>query len=283
MADQPKYSLDSYFDAVTELDRFIHLAWEGLGYSMHATRVKTTLRKFAPHYKRLPDDEFNHQLEDAQNVEEFAKDQAKQGFRLLYYMAAVQISSILEAAVHDFAINWIASLHPSEYPDSLSRLQGPLIEFIKASPEDQAEYLLVDMERRLAASLKPGAGRFEAVLDGLGLGGPVAPTVRKSLFELHHVRNIIVHRGGKPDRRFIEACPWVDCRPDERIQLGRRGFNRYSLAVDWYLIEMDCRFTLKLAAKKREPVPNEFQNAVEVQADLVRGIDRLNSAENESE
>jgi hypothetical protein len=126
----------------------------------------------------MPEDQFSQALADAQRIQAFAKEQAKQGFRLLYYMATVQTWGIIEAMVHDLAVEWLATLDVSQYPQKLAELHGPLIEFIEASPDDRAEYLVGELERQLGVSFKPGVSRFETVLDNVGLGGPIAPSVR---------------------------------------------------------------------------------------------------------
>jgi hypothetical protein len=276
-SDKNESSLNAYSGALIELDQFVRLAWEGLGYGMHATRVKTTLREVSPEYKRIPEDQFSQALADAQRFEDFAKEQEKQGFRLLYYMATVQTWSITEAMVHDFAVEWLTRLDVSQYPEKFSELQGPLIEFIKTAPDDRAEYLVGELERQLGVSLKPGVSRFEAVLDNVGLGGPIAQSVRKSLLELQQMRNIIVHRSGRADRRFIEACPWVPCTIGEPIDLSEREFRRYWLAAMWYLLELDRRSGVKLG----EEDTDAFKRIRQLQRSFEKQVNELTQHKSE--
>ena len=277
--DKNQYSLGGYSSALNQLHAFVRLAWEGLGYSMAATRVQTTLRQANEQYRRMPEDQFSEALADAQRMEDFAKEQAKQGFRLLYYMATVQTWSLTEAMVHDFAVDWLTTLDVSQYPERFSELRGPLIEFIKTPPDDRAEYLVGELERQLGVSLKPGVSRFEAVLDNVGLGGPIAPSVRKSLLELQQVRNIIVHRSGRPDRRFIEACPWVLCTIGEPINLSEKEFRRYGLAALWYLLELDRRNRVKHG----DDDTDEFKEITELQRSFEKQVSELTQGKSEQE
>jgi hypothetical protein len=277
VSDKDQSSLGAYLSALGELHDFVRLAWEGLGYSMYATRVKTTLRRSNQEYKRMPEDQFSQALADAQRIEDFAKEQAKQGFRLLYYMATVQTWSISEAMVHDFAVEWLTTLDVSQYPERFSELHGPLIEFIKAAPDDRAEYLVGELERQLGVSLKPGVSRFEAVLDSVGLGGRVAQSVRKSLLELQQMRNVIVHRRGRADRRFIEACPWVPCTIGEPIDLSEKEFRRYWLAASWYLLELDRRHGVKVGEEETD----DFKETIELQRFIEEQVNELTQDESE--
>jgi hypothetical protein len=279
VSDKNQASLTAYSDALIELHQFVRLAWEGLGYGTQATLVKTTLREVSQEYKRMPEDQFSRALADAQRFEDFAKEQAKQGFRLLYYMATVQTWSISEAMVHDFAVEWLTALDVSQYPEKFSELQGPLIEFIKTAPDDRAEYLVGELERQLGASLKPGVSRFEAVLDNVGLGGPIAQSVRKSLLELQQMRNIIVHRSGRADRRFIEACPWVPCTTGEPIDLSEKEFQRYWWAAFWYLMELDRRQRAKLGQEDTDG----FRKVIQLQRSFEKQVNELTQDKSEEE
>jgi uncharacterized protein YutE (UPF0331/DUF86 family) len=49
-----------------------------------------------------------------------------------------------------------------------------------------------------------GCGRFESLLDTIGLGGSVEETVKRLFLELSQVRNIVVHKAGKADKRIVE-------------------------------------------------------------------------------
>ena len=277
--DKSQYSLGGYSSALNQLHDFVRLAWEGLGYGMAATRVQTTLRQASEEYRRMPEDQFSKALADAQRMGDFAKEQAKQGFRLLYYMATVQTWSITEAMVHDFAVDWVTTLDVSQYPERFSELRGSLIEFIKTPPDDRAEYLVGELERQLGVSLKPGVSRFEAVLDNVGLGGPIAPSVRKSLLELQQVRNIIVHRSGRADRRFIEACPWLPCTTGDPIGLSEREFRRYWLAAMWYLLELNRRLGIKLGQDDKD----EFKDAIQLQRSFEEQVSELTQDESEQD
>jgi hypothetical protein len=93
----------------------------------------------------------------------------------------------------------------------------------------------------VSANLKPGVGKFEALLDPAGLGGGTADCARKNLFELSHVRNLVVHRSSIVDARFKAACPWRKESVGDPLLPGSKDFKRYLFSSYWYLAELKRR------------------------------------------
>jgi hypothetical protein len=116
-----------------------------------------------------------------------------------------------------------------------------LVEFANASLDEQAEHLVSELKSALKVSLKAGVGRFEGVLAPLGLGGPVDEGVRRALFELSEVRNVVVHRAGVVDRRFMEKCPWRSVSSNAMLHVSRADVALYQAAALWYVSELHRR------------------------------------------
>lgn len=64
-----------------------------------------------------------------------------------------------------------------------------------------------------------------------GLSGQVEASVKRNLFELESARNVLLHRRGIIDHRFVQACPWVKAESGAKLVIGREQFERYSGAV----------------------------------------------------
>ena len=97
-------------------------------------------------------------------------------------------------------------------------------------------YLVDLLQREVSAPLKSGINRFETLLEPFGLSGEVAADLRKTLFELNQVRNIIVHRGSVADRKFVNSCPWLGLQIGQSVRVCPRDFARYFVAVLNYAI-----------------------------------------------
>jgi hypothetical protein len=83
--------------------------------------------------------------------------------------------------------------------------------------------------------------RFELLLEPFGLSGPVSETTKRGLFELNQVRNSLMHRAGKADRRLIEACPWLNLSAGQTVNLTGDAYKRYQEAAFDYVTEIIIR------------------------------------------
>jgi hypothetical protein len=191
-------------------------------------------------------------VEHGERVEQFAKDQTARGNPYLFDLASVRLWGLLEACVDDLVAK--ALLDPTKCKDHelLNRLKGPLLPFRAASPAEQAEYLADTLRNSVDAPLKLGIGRFEAILEPIGLSGAVHDTVRKLLLELSQVRNLVVHRAGRVDKRFLEVCPWRGKKNGEPITTDSKSFWLYHLASYWYLANLRGRLDSRDGGKNEQ-------------------------------
>ncbi len=123
----------------------------------------------------------------------------------------------------------------------LKKVKGPLVDFLGASDDERAEWLSQELKLVVKITLIKGVGRFEAVFDAIGLGGPVEDEPRRAFLELSEIRNAIVHRGGRADRRLVERCPWLGLEVGGELQVESTRFSSYFLAVHWYVAELAAR------------------------------------------
>jgi hypothetical protein len=148
-------------------------------------------------------------------------------------------------------------------------MEGPLLPFINASPEDRAELMFIALKQKLSVALKPGVARMEELLEPVGLHGQINDAVRRLLLELGAVRNVLVHRNGITDKRFIVACPWLQCREGRPLSLSHNHFEMYWFAVGWYMLEISRRvvrkFNLLTEVEEKELIETEqsFLSAID--------------------
>ena len=74
-----------------------------------------------------------------------------------------------------------------------------------------------------------------------GLGVPLEEDVGRSIFELHHVRNLFAHRRGIVDRRFVQSCPWLDLTLGDHFVIDHDRFIGYLRAIDGYVASLITR------------------------------------------
>jgi hypothetical protein len=188
----------------------------------------------------VSDNEYEARRARAAEVETFA---TSRGSEYVSELGVVKLWSILEAAVDNLLVLYLST--PERWPatPALKRIEGPLVEFAAASPEERAEYLAEQLKADISAQLKAGIGRFEVIVAAIGLAGAVEPEIRRRCFELSNVRNVVVHKGGIADRRFVEACPWFGVAAGEKIRITELHFHRYAICAMWYLTEVAARLS----------------------------------------
>lgn len=258
-------------DDLHELEVFANICAKALGGAVHAVRaVEWQIRAASALGKPLPfssDEESEKAKVHAAEVVKFAEFQRDNGLPYLFGLCSVRLWALLEALVDEIATQ--AMQEPESCKDQaiLSKLKGPLIPFRNATAEEQAEFLGETLKQAVDAPLKTGVARFEAILEPIGLGGVVGADIRRLLFELSRVRNVLVHKGGRADNRLVESCPWLGMRRGEPTNITGRMFGRYMLAAWWYFMELAGRAAERAGEERATQL-------VELQTDLLAEITR---------
>jgi len=63
-----------------------------------------------------------------------------------------------------------------------------------------------------------------------------------------HVRNVIVHRSGRADRRFVDACPDWGAKVGEPLKITQKQCTNYQHAVSEYVLAVAERVAARLGA-----------------------------------
>jgi hypothetical protein len=256
-----------------KLRRFVSAAGSGILSATYAVEWVSVNRKAAKVMKK-PDpyrseEDFNKHQEDAKPLEDFAKEEASRGFPYLHSIAIVRVWSILEVTVDDLVRRLFRTPNVLPAGGVIAKMEGPLLPFINASPEDRAELMFIALKQKLSVALKPGVARMEELLEPVGLHGQINDAVRRLLLELGAVRNVLVHRNGITDKRFIVACPWLQCREGRPLSLSHNHFEMYWFAVGWYMLEISRRvvrkFNLLTEVEEKELIETEqsFLSAID--------------------
>lgn len=110
-----------------------------------------------------------------------------------------------------------------------SLLAGDAFKNIKVDPslllagdEEQADQILREAYNKTKADLKIGVGKFETQLDlvGLGVNSRVTGTLRDRIFYAQQFRNLIAHKGGIADSRFVDRCSGHGYSVGDPVQIG---------------------------------------------------------------
>lgn len=159
----------------------------------------------------------------------------------LHGLAYVRLCTALETTVDGLLLAMLSDKEAwLRYPGvaSIKALRVDVVRLLNFSRHEQVEYLAREIRQGVAASIKEGVGRYESVLEAVGLSGPVPESVRSAMFELTEVRNVIVHRNAIADRRLKERCPTLKCEIGRAISIPKIDFAVVSSAAIAYLLEI---------------------------------------------
>jgi len=179
--------------------------------------------------------ELEERARRADEMAALAKSEVESDFPILHGQTAVSLWGMFEAILEDFCIEWMESYPRALDNPQICRLKLPLVQFINMNKREQCRVILHELQRATGVELAAGVTVAEKTLDVFGLVPTVEPDLRRNIFELHQVRNVVVHRGGIADKKFVDACPWTGIVTSARIQLGTEDYRRYAGSVDQYL------------------------------------------------
>ncbi|WP_372522768.1 hypothetical protein [Sulfuricaulis sp.] len=223
--------------ALYDLTGFVDVRMAGISF----VQFRPELEKFVSTTEQKQLKDSSELSSVVQSNQQFAQRQFEQGFPYLFGFAALRLYSILEIFVEDFVLRLIENNQSIGEMPIIRKLQGPLVEFLQSSSARRAELLFNLLISDLNVPLKAGVGRYEAVFNAIGLGGPVDEGVKKVLLELSEVRNVIAHRNGIIDAKFLRNCPWFKANLGDTIRQTHLQFRTYFNAILWYFYKIHRR------------------------------------------
>lgn len=73
--------------------------------------------------------------------------------------------------------------------------------------------------------------RAIVMLAAFGVKLELSQPSRQNLTELSEIRNIVLHKGGYVDQRFVDRCPWLGCAVGEQIAIDQDRMDVYFQAA----------------------------------------------------
>lgn len=229
------------------LNRFIHYAGESRqlrymsiqgidGFRMFPKAVEVLKRT-----DRLVGKVTKLSMEEAQEAAEFAEGEKERNYPFFHVHALIGLWAAFEAAVEDLQVAFLMNDPAILQKDEFAKIRIPLRDFELLEKEERMRFLLSEFEKNICAGRKHGADRFEILLEPFGLSGVLVSEIKKDIREMHHVRNVLVHRAAKADRRIVEGCPWLGLSLGQEITVTPEAIHRYEKSLMKYTVEIICR------------------------------------------
>jgi hypothetical protein len=271
--------------AIVDLTQFVEICWAGLSYAQSATTIKKILAYHQDKHAGETSTIYNsterqitreQDFKRAESLQSFAEQELTAGFPHLYQLASVRLWTIVETFVGGELLNVIMDHPEIRNLPIIRKMKGPLIDFNESSEAQQAETLLSLLSDELGARFRRGVGRFETIFEAIGLGGPIDDEVRRLIFELSEVRNVVVHRGGIVDPRFAHNCPWLNTTDGQALGVTHGQLLRYSFATQWYVVEINRREDV--ISPKTDSSSLSLAEVVELQEEILSNLSRIREA-----
>jgi hypothetical protein len=134
--------------------------------------------------------------------------QKDRGCPFLHGLAAVAVWGELEAFVEDYAIEMLLFDDHLWRSETFAKLRAPVVDFMAMSLRERAEWTVQAIQRDMGAGQRNAISLLQSPVESVGLNGQVNELVKRPLIELCAIRNLLVHRRGVADKRFLSLCPW---------------------------------------------------------------------------
>lgn len=232
----PKWALEPFeylINEVAYLQEFVYISRRGISVLRAMPQVEKALNKSSEH-------ESKSRL-DTERMAELAQEELERGFPVLHSQAVVSIWGFLEATITAFLLAWLQNEPKAFEAVAIQRLKIRLGDYHRLDGYERAEYVLNLLESDLVVGLRRGVARFEELLKPFGLSGDVPDEIRRSIYEMSQVRNVIAHRAGVVDHRFRHACPWINSQIGERLYVSYEMLEKYYEAALLYITRLVCR------------------------------------------
>jgi len=180
-----------------------------------------------------------------EELQSYAKEQSDAGMPYLRALLTIRLVIVTETVIQDAVLTSLESVPGVLEREEVRRIKGPVAELLAASPAERAEFFAMALARDGKDHSQSGIGKYERLLQAVGLGGAIDDTVQRALFELVQVRNALVHAGGKADAKFCKSCPSFKLVPGSAISITSEMSQRYRVATISFLFELMQRWAAR--------------------------------------
>lgn len=231
-------------DDLQRLEDVVALSRGGVRLSLHMPEVVRVIKMAEPHFGTVSDSQEEHKqrVENAAKRAELGKREQESDYAVLNSMAVVAICAHLEFFVKNVAEGFLRHHRGIWKVPALQRLSIRLGDYFGTSSARRHTLIVELLERDLMTESRYGVDRFERMLDVFGFAGPTSRSVKKVLYELFSVRNLIAHNAGRVDRKFKIECPWIKSKVGQPHHVSSASLAIYLRGVSTYITIIICRW-----------------------------------------
>jgi len=246
---QPVWAENIFYGFIDRLERLsdvLHMSIAGINYIQKRHGLLKELLSIDGEIKEATSKD---KLAKAKREEELAKKEVETDFPILHEQSVIAMWSMLESLVYLLAAKCLANELAIWKTDSISKLQVRIGDYESLDHFEKCMWIVGLLDQSTSAPNKSGITRFEKLLQVFNLDGSFNDEHNKALYELHHIRNVLIHRGGLVDNKLLKACPWIKLKPGQQLLISHSMWIKYQKAVGKYCIELAKRTNRKFGTK----------------------------------
>ena len=245
MADKiPDYAFNPLrrcLDSIFIANRLLHLSLNGLQIISNRPQMVQRLIDLTAAAGEEITDELKSDFQNATTDAAFTRNERDNDFPNLHAYTLVGQWGALEAGIEDMLVGILVNEPKVLEKDDFAKAKIPLSKYEILDKEERMRFLLSDVQRGKSAGIAQGVNTFEDVLQIFDLSGWVEENVKTGLWEMNHIRNVIVHRDSRADLRLIQACPSMNLKVGDRVFITHERYGSYSNALIDYVRAVICR------------------------------------------
>jgi hypothetical protein len=223
---------EALLDFVGEQDRLIGIYSSSLraaqGYGELVDALRATGRS-------------SHDDEDVERAKKFESEcgmEVENGFPLLVSHSIIVLWASLESSIPEFVKRVLVHYPSLSNEGVFNKLRVSPLVALMGTREDVSSFILDELERSSHVKSKWGPARFDAMLESVSVVPNVSSKCRRDLIELSQIRNLIAHKRGIVDAKFLTACPWLSAEIGTPVSASVEDYGRYRSAVLSYAAEL---------------------------------------------
>ena len=235
-------------DSVFITNRLLHLSMNGLQIISNRPQMVQHVIDLTVQAEQEVTAELMSELEDATADAAFTRDERDNDFPRLHAYTLVGQWGALEAGVEDMLVGILVNEPKVLEKEEFARVKVPLSKYELLDKEERMRFLLGEVQRAQSFGIARGVNTFENVLQVFDLSGSVEEDVRIGLWEMNHMRNVLVHRDSRADLRLIQACPSLNLKIGDRVLISHERYGYYSNVLIDYIRLVICRLGKRYGA-----------------------------------
>jgi hypothetical protein len=205
------------------------------------------------HRKKAKEAKRDETRKQAKERADLALREVSSGFPVLHSQQVVFLWGAIEAVVEDTLVAWLKNEKFVGKEQGLRKIKVSVADFNAMSEIERNYHLVSEYRRELRPRHRSSIEVFESILHEFGLQGAMDPELKRGLIELEYVRNVLLHRRGIADSRFLEGCPWTTVKIGAAIIPDEKSVGKYTDAVLDYCELLLGRIKRYFESKPTEP------------------------------